>query len=80
MTDMAPPMPIAKTGLGERVINQGPICVGYICNMLMAWAGEASIKAMPSIVTQDGIEANFDEPSAITSLMSLPSNSLITYK
>jgi acyl dehydratase len=28
-------------GLGERVINQGPIGIGYIMNMLAAWSGDA---------------------------------------
>lgn len=30
---------VRELGLGDRVINQGPSNVGYIVNMLMAWAG-----------------------------------------
>ena len=31
-------------GLGKRTINQGPLGVGYIVNMLHAWAGEGCIR------------------------------------
>ena len=33
-------------GLGGRVINQGPLNLGYVANMLMAWAGPASIRRL----------------------------------
>lgn len=33
-------------GLGNRVVNQGPLNVGYVANMLMAWAGPDSIKRL----------------------------------
>jgi acyl dehydratase len=33
-------------GLGGRVINQGPLNLGYIANMLMAWAGPASVRRL----------------------------------
>jgi acyl dehydratase len=35
---------VASRGGGDRVVNQSPINVGYIANMLMAWAGPASIR------------------------------------
>jgi len=35
-----------RVGLGPRVINQGPLNVGYIANMLMAWAGPSSIRRL----------------------------------
>lgn len=35
-----------KLGLGGRVINQGPLNLGYIANMLMAWAGPASVRRL----------------------------------
>lgn len=35
-----------RIGLGARVINQGPLNVGYIANMLMAWAGADSIRRL----------------------------------
>jgi acyl dehydratase len=33
-------------GLGGRVINQGPLNLGYVANMLMAWAGPASVRRL----------------------------------
>ncbi len=33
-------------GLGGRTINQGPLNVGYIANMLMAWQGPDSIRRL----------------------------------
>lgn len=37
---------VARRGLGERVINQGPLSAGYVVNMLHAWAGPASLRAL----------------------------------
>lgn len=37
---------VASMGLGERTINQGPLNLGYIANMLMAWAGDDSIRRL----------------------------------
>jgi len=36
----------ARLGLGDRVVNQSPINLSYIQNMLMAWAGPRSIKRL----------------------------------
>lgn len=33
-------------GLDGRLINQGPINVGYIANMLMAWQGEMCVRRL----------------------------------
>ncbi len=33
-------------GLEGRVVNQGPLNLGYIANMLMAWAGDDSIRRL----------------------------------
>ncbi len=33
-----------RFGLGERTINQGPLGLSYILNMLMAWAGPACVR------------------------------------
>ncbi len=38
------PAEVAKRGLGERVINQGPTNLGYVTNMLTAWAGPGSLR------------------------------------
>lgn len=37
---------VAARGAGERVINQSPINVSYVANMLMAWAGPTSIRRL----------------------------------
>ncbi len=34
---------VAARGLGDRLINQGPTNVGYVCNALLAWAGNRRI-------------------------------------
>jgi len=33
-------------GLDGRLINQGPINVGYVANMLMAWQGETCVRRL----------------------------------
>jgi acyl dehydratase len=40
--------PAATEGLGlsGRVINQGPLNLSYVANMLMAWSGPASIRRL----------------------------------
>ena len=35
---------VAERGLGDRLINQGPINLGYVVNMLLAWTGPASLR------------------------------------
>ena len=35
-----------RLGLGGRVINQGPLNLGYIVNMLHAWAGPGSVRRL----------------------------------
>ena len=35
-----------RIGFGGRVINQGPLNLGYIANMLMAWAGDDAIRRL----------------------------------
>jgi acyl dehydratase len=47
------PAEVAKRGLGERVINQGPTSLGYVLNMLMAWAGPASIREVRARFTEN---------------------------
>ena len=36
----------AEKGLGERVVNQSPINLGYVANMLMAYAGPRCIRRL----------------------------------
>jgi acyl dehydratase len=33
-------------GHGDRPVNQGPLNVAYVANMLMAWAGESAIRRL----------------------------------
>jgi acyl dehydratase len=35
-----------RIGLGGRVINQGPLNLGYIVNMLHAWMGPESVRRL----------------------------------
>jgi acyl dehydratase len=35
---------VAALGLGRRTINQGPLGLSYMINMLHAWAGHGSIR------------------------------------
>ena len=57
------PAAVARRGLGEHVINQGPLGVGYMVNMLHAWAGENCIRRLfirfpfPVIFDEDHITA-----------------------
>jgi len=37
---------VRAAGHGERPINQGPLNLGYIANMLMAWAGDGSVRRL----------------------------------
>jgi acyl dehydratase len=37
---------VAKLGFGHRTINQGPLGLSYMVNMLHAWAGPGCIKRL----------------------------------
>lgn len=37
---------VEKMGMGRIVINQGPLNLGYVANMLMAWAGDDSVRRL----------------------------------
>jgi len=37
---------VARRGLGERLVNQGPVNLGYVINMLLAWAGPESLRRL----------------------------------
>ena len=37
---------VAERGLGDRLINQGPTNLGYVINMLLAWAGPTSLREL----------------------------------
>ncbi len=49
---------VRELGLGERCINQGPLGIGYMVNMLHSWAGENCIRRMfvrfPNPIILDG--------------------------
>jgi acyl dehydratase len=44
---------VARRGLGERVINQGPTNLGYVTNMLMAWAGPTCLRQLDARFTSN---------------------------
>jgi acyl dehydratase len=37
---------VAARGLGDRLVNQGPTNVGYVCNALLAWAGRDALRRL----------------------------------
>jgi acyl dehydratase len=37
---------VRAAGHGDRPVNQGPLNLAYVANMLMAWAGEGSIRRL----------------------------------
>ena len=37
---------VEAMGMGRVVINQGPLNLGYVANMLMSWAGDDSIRRL----------------------------------
>lgn len=37
---------VARRGLGDRLINQGPTNVGYVCNALAQWAGPEALRSL----------------------------------
>lgn len=37
---------VAALGLGDHVINQSPVNLGYVINMLIAWAGPGSVRRL----------------------------------
>lgn len=40
------PAAAAKLGLGNRVVNQSPLNLGYVVNMLTAWAGHGCVRRL----------------------------------
>lgn len=40
------PEAVSAAGLGDRPINQGPLNLGYVANMLMAWAGDDAVRRL----------------------------------
>lgn len=51
-----------QIGFGGRVINQGPLNLGYIVNMLHAWTGPASVRRLtvrfgPPVLDEDHVTA-----------------------
>jgi acyl dehydratase len=40
------PAAVRAAGHGDRPVNQGPLNLAYIANMLMAWAGDGSIRRL----------------------------------
>ena len=54
---------VAARGLGDRLINQGPTNLGYVCNMLVAWAGPEALRDLRADVRVEvpvGVEGDAD--------------------
>ena len=61
----------AALGLGARTVNQGPLNLGYIANMLMAWAGDGAIRRLTvafhaRVLDGDRVEAHGIVDSVMT--------------
>jgi acyl dehydratase len=65
------PEAVRAAGYGDRPVNQGPLNLGYITNMLMAWAGDDAIRhlevafhgrvfAGDTVIAGGSIEDEFD--------------------
>ena len=53
----------ADMGLAGRTVNQGPLNLGYIANMLMSWAGDDAIRRLTiafhaRVLDGDAVEAH----------------------
>lgn len=42
---------VARRGLGHRLVNQGPTNLGYVVNMLIAWAGPTCLRSLKARFT-----------------------------
>jgi acyl dehydratase len=58
------PIATKALGMGERTVNQGPINMAYVMNMLVAWAGNEpsrlrslSLRFMANVFNGDRVEA-----------------------
>jgi acyl dehydratase len=49
---------VARRGLGERLINQGPTNLGYVLNMLLAWAGPTSLRSLTVRFTSNVLDGD----------------------
>jgi acyl dehydratase len=49
---------VARRGLGDRLINQGPTNVGYVCNALLAWAGNDALRELTVRFTSNVFDAD----------------------
>jgi acyl dehydratase len=49
---------VAAKGYGDKVINQGPINLCYVTNMLEAWAGVGSLRRLVARFTANVVEGD----------------------
>ncbi len=59
------PDSVSDAAHGGRTVNQGPLNLGYIANMLMAWAGDSSIRRLEAsfhahVLAGDSVTASGD--------------------
>lgn len=49
---------LVARGLDPRLINQGPINLGYVVNMLEAWAGRGALRRLSARFTRNVLEGD----------------------
>lgn len=49
---------LSARGLDPRLINQGPINLGYVVNMLEAWAGRDALRRLSARFTRNVLEGD----------------------
>jgi acyl dehydratase len=49
---------LVARGLPPRLINQGPINLGYVTNMLEAWAGRGALRRLEARFTSNVLEGD----------------------
>ena len=60
---------VSEQGLGDSLINQGPINICYITNMLLLWSGPRSIRSLRARFTSNVFEGeNVSAQGVITSV------------
>src|SRR5262249_56447522 len=55
---------VAARRLGDRLINQGPLSLGYVINMLLAWAGPGSLRGLTARFTAPVLDCDRVTPAA----------------
>jgi acyl dehydratase len=72
------PEAVAALGLGDRPVNQGPVNLGYVMNVLLAWADgdpgrirRVTVRFLGNVLAGDRVHAG-GEVRAVTEVGSVP--------